>query len=43
MWSHLLPLACSDVHNMHIAGGASEPYAYIYCGQSLTKVYKQGI
>ena len=29
MWSHLLPLAGPDIHDVHIAGSASKPYAYV--------------
>ena len=29
MWSHLLPLAGPDIHDVHIAGSASKPYACV--------------
>ena len=41
MWSHLLPLASPDIHDVDITGSASKPYAYIALLQSLTKVHSR--
>lgn len=38
MWSHLLPLAGPDIHDVHIAGSASKPYACVCCTLSVSKV-----